>query len=159
MIDPEVFTGKKLSDLLKDIHDNSKLRSDNIETLIANVLSMVHSAGDMTVMGPIARDLYETLVKSDESSTKIATIVQRIIASETNNGNTGDTFLSEAEKDALLANSMATLRESEKETTAELANIVQDVVKKLPLPKAEVPGVTTSLPKIELHKDGSGKTP
>ena len=63
---------------------------------------MVRHAGDMAVVGPIIKDLIDTSVRNDDALLKLATIAQRIIASnQKSEGETG--FLTEAEREQLLA--------------------------------------------------------
>lgn len=98
----ELFPGKNLSGLFEDIYNNQINKKKHISEIIHELRKMVRHAGDMAVIGPIIKDLIDTSVRNDDQLVKLATIAQRIIAS--NQKSEGDTgFLTEAEREQLLA--------------------------------------------------------
>lgn len=99
--DFELFKGKSLSGLFKDIYTNQVGKKQKISDLIDEVKLNVKSPGDMAVLGPILKDLIETSVKNDDQLIKLATIAQRIIASDKKSEG-DDGYLTEKEKDQLL---------------------------------------------------------
>ena len=100
--DFELFPGKNLSGLFEDIYNNQINKKKHISEIIHELRKMVRHAGDMAVIGPIIKDLIDTSVRNDDQLVKLATIAQRIIAS--NQKSEGDTgFLTEAEREQLLA--------------------------------------------------------
>ena len=100
-IEFELFPGKNLSGLFKDIYDNQQNKKQRISELIAEMKKVIRHAGDMAVIGPIIKDLVDTSVKNDDSLIKMAAIAQRIIgASQKAEGDSG--FLSDDEKEQLL---------------------------------------------------------
>lgn len=107
MKDTDVFDGKKLSDILKDIHDNSLGKRQNISSVITQLTGMIKSADDAVLLVPLIKEFYDVGIKNDEHMVKVATIVQRLISAESYaDGETGGVLLSEAEKERLLANAM-----------------------------------------------------
>ena len=97
----ELFPGKNLSGLFKNIYDNQQNKKQKISELIAEMKNVIRHAGDMAVIGPILKDLIDTSVRNDESLLKMAAIAQRMVASkEKVDGDTG--FLSDKEKEQLL---------------------------------------------------------
>lgn len=101
MSDFELFPGKGLSDLFRDIYQNQREKNQRIYEMIDELKKIVRHAGDMAMIGPIIKDLIDTSVKNDESLIKMAAIAQRIANSlQKNEGDTG--FLTEAEKELLL---------------------------------------------------------
>jgi hypothetical protein len=101
MNDFELFPGKSLSDLFKDIYINQREKKDRIYELISSLNKIIKHAGDMAMIGPIIKDLMDISVKNDESLIKMASIAQRI--SNSMQKKTGDEgFLSDAEKEQLL---------------------------------------------------------
>jgi hypothetical protein len=99
--DFELFPGKNLGDLFKDIYDNQQTKKLRISELIAEMRKLIRHSGDMVVMGPIIRDLIDSSIKNDDSLVKMAAIAQRIIgASHKAEGDVG--FLSNDEKEQLL---------------------------------------------------------
>ena len=75
----ELFPGKNLGGLFKDIYDNQQTKKQRISELIAEMRKLVRHAPDMMAMGPIIRDLIDSAVKNDDSLIKMAAIAQRII--------------------------------------------------------------------------------
>lgn len=97
----ELFPGKNLSGLFKDIYDNQQQKKKRISELIAEMKKVIRHAGDMVMIGPIIKDLVDSSIKNDDSLIKLATIAQRIVAAEgKNDGDSG--FLTEREKLQLL---------------------------------------------------------
>lgn len=106
----ELFPGKNLGDLFKDIYDNQQIKKLRISELIAEMRKLVRHSGDMIAMGPIIRDLIDSAVKNDDALIKMAAIAQRIMgASQTNEGDMG--FLSDSEKEQLLKQLDETIQE------------------------------------------------
>ena len=99
--DFELFPGKNLSGLFKDIYENQQNKKQRISELIAEMKKVIRHAVDMAVIGPIIKYLVDTSVKNDDSLIKMAAIAQRIIgASQKAEGDSG--FLSDDEKEQLL---------------------------------------------------------
>ena len=99
--DFELFPGKNLSGLFKDIYDNQQNKKQRISELIAEMKKVIRHAGDMAVIGPIIKDLVDTSVKNDDALIKMAAIAQRIIGAQHKaEGDAG--FLSDEEKEQLL---------------------------------------------------------
>ena len=108
--DFELFPGKNLSGLFKDIYDNQQTKKQRISELIAEMKKVIRHAGDMAVIGPIIKDLVDTSVRNDDSLIKMAAIAQRIIgAQHKSEGDSG--FLSDDEKEQLLKQLEETVHE------------------------------------------------
>ena len=99
--DPEIFGGKKFSDLLSEIHKNSSDMKVQIDLLISVLTSYIQTANDVVQIVPLISQYLEVAVKNDEQLIKVATLVQRLLAVE---GKTQekDSLLSESEKEQLL---------------------------------------------------------
>ena len=91
-MDQEIFKGKSFSNLLEDIYNNSKKKEKQ----------MIKSVGDATVIVPIIKEYLEVAVKNDEHLIKMAAIVQRAMARESNS-ESGGILLTEEEKKQLIA--------------------------------------------------------
>lgn len=126
----EVFEGKTLSQLLKDIYSISAERRKDIKALIAEWSKQINSPATAVQLAPIIKELLEVAVKNDEQLTKIATVVQRIISADAYQ-KTGDPteLLTEIEKDQILKNAEKDLKEA-------MADIDKDV-SKVPTPSAK----------------------
>jgi|TARA_B100001094_G_C17433548_1_gene440256 hypothetical protein len=131
--DFELFPGKDLSGLFKDIYDNQVNKKQRISELIAEMKKVIRHAGDMAVIGPIIKDLVDTSVKNDDSLIKMAAIAQRIIGAQ--NKSEGDTgFLSDGEKEQLLKQLDETIHEvaDEQELKVdELTNEIEELKQKV----------------------------
>tara|TARA_R100000322_G_C5407372_1_gene182926 strand:- start:222 stop:614 length:393 start_codon:yes stop_codon:yes gene_type:complete len=103
MSDFEIFEGKTLSSLFKDIHDNSVEKKDQIEVLIKKLEPLIKNIGDATIVVPLIKEYLDVSVKNDEQLVKIATIVQRLVSSQARTGGTDHEMISEDEKKQLLS--------------------------------------------------------
>jgi|TARA_B100000287_G_scaffold3796_1_gene3702 hypothetical protein len=103
MSDFEIFEGKTLSSLFKDIHDNSVEKSSQIEMLIKKLEPLIKNVGDATIVVPLIKEYLDVSVKNDEQLVKIATIVQRLVSSQARTGGTDHEMISEDEKKQLLS--------------------------------------------------------
>jgi cytochrome c551/c552 len=131
--DFELFPGKNLSGLFKDIYDNQQNKKQRISELISEMKKVIRHAGDMAVIGPIIKDLVDTSVKNDDSLIKMAAIAQRIIgASQKAEGDSG--FLSDDEKEQLLKQLDETISQVADEQDIkvdELTNEVEELKQKV----------------------------
>ena len=90
MFDEEIFEGKSFSDLLKEIHTNSKKKEKQINSLIAQ----------LTILVPLIKDYLDVGIKNDDALIKMAGIIQRAMNRTESEG--GDFNLSDEEKKQLL---------------------------------------------------------
>ncbi len=101
--DYEIFEGKTLSDVFKDIYDNSKTNKTQLEVLMKEVVGFIKDGDTAVQIIPMLKEYLEINVKNDEQLVKLATIVQRITAAEKRVSDSGDEFgLSESEKQQLM---------------------------------------------------------
>ena len=70
--DFQLFHGKDLSGLFKDIYDNQQNKKQRISELIAEMKKVIKFGGYAEVIGPIIKDLVDTSVRNDESLIKMA---------------------------------------------------------------------------------------
>jgi hypothetical protein len=74
----EVIFGKKtVSDVLREIYDNSKNKEKQINALIGELKPLVENIGDATVVVPMIKEYLEVGVKNDEHLIKMVALVQR----------------------------------------------------------------------------------
>jgi hypothetical protein len=96
--DYEIFEGKTLSDVFKDISNKTQL-----EVLMKEVVGFIKDGDTAVQIIPMLKEYLEINVKNDEQLVKLATIVQRITAAEKKISDSGDEFgLSENEKQQLM---------------------------------------------------------
>ena len=98
--DIEVFGGKSLSDLLKDIYDNSVEKKTQINKLTEELSKFVNRVTDVAVISPIIKEYLDVSVKNDEQLIKIAQVAAKLVGATTKEG---DEILSEKEKQELLS--------------------------------------------------------
>lgn len=101
--DYELFEGKSLSSLFKDIYDNSKHNKTQLELLVKELAGFIKD-GDMAIqIVPMIKEYLEINVKNDEQLVKLATVAQRLIAAEQKGSSSESEFgLTDKEKEQLL---------------------------------------------------------
>ena len=110
-IDFEVFEGKTLSDVFKDIYDNSVTNKKQLEVLMKEVVGFIKDGDTAVQIIPMLKEYLEINVKNDEQLVKLATIVQRL-ATAAKQGDSDEEFgLSEREKEQLMKNITDTVSE------------------------------------------------
>ena len=112
--DVEVFGGKSLSDLLKDIYDNSVEKKTQINKLTEELSKFVNRVSDVAVISPIIKEYLDVGVKNDEQLIKIAQVAAKLVGATTKEG---DEILSEKEKQELLSTINDTVKDLQ--TTSE----------------------------------------
>jgi len=102
--DYEIFEGKTLSDVFKDIYDNSKNNKKQLEVLMKEVVGFIKDGDTAVQIIPMLKEYLEINVKNDEQLVKLATVVQRIMAAEGRvSDDSGNEFgLTDAEKKQLM---------------------------------------------------------
>lgn len=80
-LESNIFGKKKFSDLLKEIYDNQKKKEQQITALIGELKPLINDIGDATLIVPLIKEYMELGIKNDEQLVKMATIVQRALAS------------------------------------------------------------------------------
>jgi len=99
----EIFEGKTLSDVFKDIYDNTERNKEQLEVLMKEVVGFIKDGDTAVQIIPMLKEYLEINVKNDEQLVKIAGIVQRMVATENKAGSEDEFGLSEAEKEQLMA--------------------------------------------------------
>ena len=80
-LEENIWGKKKFSDLLKEIYENSKKKEAQINALIGELKPLINDIGDATLIVPLIKEYMELGIKNDEQLVKMATIVQRALAS------------------------------------------------------------------------------
>jgi len=129
----QLFDGKNLSSLFKDIYDNQQVKKKNISDMIESLRKLIRNVGEATVLAPIIRDLIDSSIKNDDHLIKLATIAQRLAAAEAK-GIGEDGWLSEHEKAQLLTELEDTVNQIDKKNDEKLLDIqveIEDIKTKL----------------------------
>ena len=111
----EVFEGKSLSDVFKDIYTNSKENKKQIEVLMKDLLKFVTDTASAVALVPILKDYLDVAVKNDEQLIKVAAIVQKLASAEAK-GSESEFGLSELEKEQLMSNLSDSIQEIQEES-------------------------------------------
>lgn len=130
MKDTEVFDGKKLTEILKDIHDNALSKRTTILGVITQLTDLIKTADNAIMLAPIIREFYDVSIKNDEQLVKVATIVQRTISAEAYMGspqNDPDGFMTDDEKERLVRNALDDMKTVVATVNTDL-QIVQDTL-------------------------------
>ena len=99
-LDSIIFGKKTFSNILEEIYKNQKRREGQVTALISELKPLVQEIGDATLIVPLIKEYMEIGVKNDEQLIKMATIIQRAIQTQGDDGNLG---ITEEEKEALMA--------------------------------------------------------
>ena len=89
-LDSIIFGDKKFSDILEEIYNNQRKKSEQVTALISELKPLVQEIGDATLIVPMIKEYMEIGVKNDEHLIKLATVVQRIETAAAKGG--GDEF-------------------------------------------------------------------
>ena len=99
-LDSIIFGKKTFSNILEEIYKNQKRREGQVTALISELKPLVQEIGDATLIVPLIKEYMEIGVKNDEQLIKMATIIQRAIQTQGDDGSLG---ITEEEKEALMA--------------------------------------------------------
>ncbi|MBV1857568.1 MAG: hypothetical protein KUG77_04090 [Nannocystaceae bacterium] len=100
--DYEVFDGKSLSDVFKDIYDNTEKNRQQLDVLTRELVGYIKDGDTAVQIVPMLKEYLEINVKNDDQLVKIAAIVQRLVASESKGGSEESYGLSDTEKEQLM---------------------------------------------------------
>jgi hypothetical protein len=101
--DFELYQGKKVSDLFKDIVKNSENTKTQLELLISDLRPLVKTPADAISLTPVIRDYIESTIKNDDALVKLAAISQRIMSSSQKGEESGDGLsITDEEREELL---------------------------------------------------------
>ncbi len=79
-LESNVFGKKKFSDILKEIYENQKKKETQFTALIGELKPLINDIGDATLIVPLIKEYMELGIKNDEQLIKMATIIQRALA-------------------------------------------------------------------------------
>lgn len=102
-IDYEIFDGKSLSSLFKDIYENTQFNRKQLDVLTKELVQFIKDGDTAVQIVPMIKEYLEINVKNDDQLVKMAGIVQRLISAEGKAGAEDEFGLSEEEKTQLLS--------------------------------------------------------
>jgi gas vesicle protein len=80
--DFEIFEGKQMSDLLRDIYNNSQEIRDDIKTLINKTSNQLNTIDDIAMLMPVLKDCVATAVKNDKQLIDLGALIQKLVATD-----------------------------------------------------------------------------
>ena len=101
-IDYEIFDGKSLSSLFKDIYDNTEKNRQQLDVLTRELVQYIKDGDTAVQIVPMLKEYLEINVKNDDQLVKIAAIVQRLLSAEAKGGSEESFALSDTEKEQLM---------------------------------------------------------
>ena len=102
-IDYEIFEGKSLSSLFKDIYENTEYNRKQLDVLTRELVQFIKDGDTAVQIVPMIKEYLEINVKNDDQLVKMAGIVQRLISAESRVGSEDEYGLSDKEKEQLLS--------------------------------------------------------
>jgi len=115
-IDYEIFDGKSLSSLFKDIYDNTTFNRKQLEVLTKELVQFIKDGDTAVQIIPMIKEYLEINVRNDDQLVKMAGIVQRLISAEGKAGSEDEYGLSEKEKEQLIAGMEDTIKDIQLES-------------------------------------------
>ena len=115
-IDYEIFDGKSLSSLFKDIYDNTEFNRKQLDVLTKELVQFIKDGDTAIQIVPMIKEYLEINVKNDDQLVKMAGIVQRLISAEGKVGSEDEYGLSEEEKTQLLSGMEDTIKDLQVES-------------------------------------------
>ncbi len=115
-IDYEIFEGKSLSSLFKDIYDNTEYNKKQLDILTKELVQFIKDGDTAVQIVPMIKEYLEINVKNDDQLVKMAGIVQRLISAESKAGAEDEFGLSQEEKDQLLSGIEDTIKDIQTES-------------------------------------------
>ena len=115
-IDYEIFDGKSLSSLFKDIYDNTEYNKKQLDILTKELVQFIKDGDTAVQIVPMIKEYLEINVKNDDQLVKMAGIVQRLISAEGKAGAEDEFGLSQEEKDQLLSGIEDTIKDIQTES-------------------------------------------
>ena len=115
-IDYEIFEGKSLSSLFKDIYDNTEYNKKQLDILTKELVGHIKDGDTAVQLVPMIKEYLEINVKNDDQLVKMAGIVQRLISAESKAGAEDEFGLSQEEKDQLLSGIEDTIKDIQTES-------------------------------------------
>ena len=115
-IDYEIFDGKSLSSLFKDIYENTEYNRKQLDVLTKELVTFIKDGDTAVQLVPMIKEYLEINVKNDDQLVKMAAIVQRLISAEGKAGAEDEYGLTEAEKEQLLSGIEDTIKDIQAES-------------------------------------------
>lgn len=78
--DDEIFSGKKFSDITKDLYTINQDKRDQIKILIDDLRSLIKTTDNAIMLAPLIKDYLDVSVRNDDILNKLVATIQRHIS-------------------------------------------------------------------------------
>lgn len=85
-LDDKIYGSKKYSDLIKEIHTNSRNTKGTIKSLIDQLSELINEPGDATLLVPYIKEYLSISVKNDELLIKLANNLEKVLSGKGKSG-------------------------------------------------------------------------
>ena len=126
-IDYEIFEGKSLSSLFKDIYKNTEYNRKQLDVLTKELVQFIKDGDTAVQIVPMIKEYLEINVKNDDQLVKMAGIVQRLISAEGKGGSDDEFGLSDKEKEQLILGMEDTIKDIQIESD-KIHNKIESVI-------------------------------
>lgn len=123
LLDTKVFNKKKFSDILKEIHQRSEEKEEQIAGLIEQLKGLINTTQDALLVVPLIAKYLDISVKNDDILVKMGAIIQKIISEKSGKNDTESSITEEDRKKIL------ELADEFEFTNAQLENKIVDKLK------------------------------
>lgn len=76
-LDKEIFKGKKISDLVKEVYEKHKSQENKLSSEIERLSELISSPGDAIIIVPLLKGFFDSSLKNDEVLMKILQLFQK----------------------------------------------------------------------------------
>jgi ferritin len=76
-LEKEIFKGKKISDLVKEVYDKQKNQDSRLTNEIERLSELISSPGDAIIIVPLLKGFFDSSIKNDEVLMKILQLFQK----------------------------------------------------------------------------------
>ena len=101
-LDKEIFEGKKISDLVKEVYEKHKSQDTTISREIERLSELISSPGDAIIVVPLLKGFFDSSLKNDEVLLKILNLFQKA-AEKSQNTESNTSLLSEKDIEQLFS--------------------------------------------------------
>jgi hypothetical protein len=101
-LEDEIYEGKSLGSLFKDIYANHKKTQKQASELITNLTEMVSEPGEAVMMVPLISGILDSSIKNDDSLVKLANAAIKALDKKLDAAENGE-LLSDKDKEQLFA--------------------------------------------------------
>jgi hypothetical protein len=120
-LEKEIFKGKKISDLVKEVYDKHKNQENRLLGEIERLSELISSPGDAIIIVPLLKGFFDSSLKNDEVLMKILQLFQK--AAEKTQAEGGDPSILSEKDIAQLFSEVNSIFPKDKEETKLIDNV------------------------------------